>query len=52
MVIEIMDAKKMYHTLAAEHIKMIEFTKSAIRIIFKDGRTPALTLKTSQVIFK
>lgn len=52
MVIEITDAKNMHHTLAAEHIKMIEFTKSSIRIIFKDGRTPDLTLKASQIILK
>lgn len=52
MYIEIMDAKKMHHTLAVEHIKMIEFTKNSIRIIYKDGRTPDLTLKASQIIFK
>lgn len=52
MVIKITDAKKMHHTLAAEYIKMIEFTKSSIRVIFKDGRTPDLTLKASQIIFK
>ena len=52
MIIEITDAKKMHHTLSAEHIKMIEFTKNSIRIIYKDGRTPDLTLKVSQIIFK
>lgn len=51
MFIEITDAKKMHHTLATEHIKMIEFTKSSIRIIYKDGRTPDLTVKASQIIF-
>lgn len=52
MFIEITDTKKMHHTLSTEHIKMIEFTKSSIRIIYKDGRTPDLTLKASQVILK
>lgn len=52
MYIEITDSKKMHHILAGEHIKMIEFTKNSIRIIYKDGRTPNLTLKASQIIFK
>lgn len=52
MVIEITDNKNMHHTLATEHIRMIEFTKNSIRIIYKDGRTPDLTLKSSQITFK
>lgn len=52
MLIEITDDKNMHHTLSARYIKMIEFQKKSIRIIFKDGRTPDLTLKASQIIFR
>lgn len=52
MLIEITDAKKMHHTLSARYIKMIKFTKNSIRIIYNDSRTPDLTLKASQIIFR
>ena len=52
MLIEITDDKNMHHTLSTMYIKMIEFSKKSIRIIFKDGRMPDLTLKASQVIFR
>lgn len=33
------------------YIKMIEFTRGSVRIIFKDGRQPDLTIKAKQITF-
>lgn len=32
-------------------IKMIEFTRGSVRVIFKDGRQPDLTIKAKQITF-
>ena len=48
----IRDDKGMQHVINLEHVKMIEFTKSAIRIIWKDARQDALTIKAKQIIIE
>ena len=45
----ITEEKGLQHVINLEHVKMIEFTKSAIRIIWKDARTDALTVKAKQI---
>ena len=45
----ITEEKGMRHVINLEHVKMIEYTKSAIRIIWKDARTDALTVKAKQI---
>ena len=37
--------------IALKYVKMIEFTRGNIRIIFKDGRHPDLTIKAKQITF-
>ena len=52
-MISIYDAKdKQTHRISIKYIKMIEFTKTSVKIIFKDRRTPGLTLKSSQITFE
>ena len=51
MFISITDNKGMHHTLNVGQIKMIEFSKKSVRIIWKDGRTPDVNINSSQIIF-
>ena len=52
-MISIYDAKeKQMHKISIKYIKMIELTKSSVRIIFKDQRTPDMSLKSSQITFE
>mgnify|MGYP007013889468 CR=1 FL=1 len=37
--------------LNTTYIKMIEFTRGSVRIIFKCGRQPDLTIKAKQITF-
>ena len=34
-----------------EYVKMIEFTRGSVRIIWKDNRQPDLTIKAKQITF-
>ena len=52
MFINIYDAKtKQINKVNITYIKLLEFTKTSIKITFKDSRTPGLTLKASQITF-
>ena len=52
-MISVYDAKtKQTHKISIKYIKMVEFTKTSVKIIFKDQRTPGLTLKASQITFE
>lgn len=51
MQLSITDNKGFHHTLNSGYIRMIEFTKNSVRIIWKDGRTPDTTIKASQIMF-
>lgn len=48
----ITEDKGLQHVINLEHVKMIEFTKNAIRIIWKDARQDALTIKAKQIIIE
>ena len=37
--------------ISLEFVKMVEFTRGQIRIIFKDNRQPDLTIKAKQITF-
>lgn len=51
MFLTITDNKGLHHTLNAGQIKMIEFSKKSVRIIWKDGRTPDVNISSSQIMF-
>ena len=48
----ITEEKGMQHVINLEHVRMIEFTKTSIRIIWKDARQEALTIKAKQIIIE
>lgn len=53
MFAEILENKKgTLHLINMGQVKMIEFTKGSLRLIWKDARTPDTTIKSSQIIFK
>ena len=39
------------HIIEPDKIQMIEFTKAAVKVYFKDTRTPVLNIKANQLIF-
>lgn len=50
-MIEITDNKGNHHVFSITYIKMIEATKTSIRIYFKDNRMETVTIKASQITF-
>ena len=48
----ITEDKGLPHVINLEHVKMIEFTKTSIRISWKDTRQDALTIKAKQIIIE
>lgn len=46
------DAKdKKQHRIPSHTVKLVTFTSKSVKIIFKDSRTPDLTVKASQITF-
>lgn len=46
------DAKdKKHHRIPYQTVKLVMFTAKSVKIIFKDSRTPDLTVKASQITF-
>lgn len=37
--------------ISLEYVKLVEFTRGSIRVVFKDGRQPDLTIKAKQITF-
>lgn len=48
----ITEEKGTQHVINLEHVKLIEFTKTSIRISWKDARSDALTIKAKQIIIE
>ncbi len=43
--------KKKQHRIHCNMVKLVTFTGKSVKIIFKDSRTPDLTVKASQITF-
>lgn len=53
MIIRIYETKTgQTHRIPISYVKLLEFTKTSIKIIYKDERTPTLTVKATQITFE
>lgn len=53
MVAEVMESKTgTHHLINVDYVKMFEFTKGSLRIVWKDARTDDTVIKSTQIIFK
>lgn len=52
-MIHIIDKEQNHHTFMLAYIKLITFTgKGNIKIVFKDNRSPDVTIKSTQISFE